>query len=94
MCEALGDFADLKSALRGPHSRAVAALAAQAAAGLGLPQDEQDRLRRAALVHDLGKTAVPYRLLEQAADDTSLPTRPSRTAARTCPASRAWTRRA
>jgi HD-GYP domain-containing protein (c-di-GMP phosphodiesterase class II)/DNA-binding CsgD family transcriptional regulator len=81
VCEALADFADLKSAPRGPHSHAVAGLAAQAAAGLGLSESEQDRLRRAALVHDLGKIAVPYRLLEQAADDTGAPARPGRTAA-------------
>jgi HD-GYP domain-containing protein (c-di-GMP phosphodiesterase class II)/DNA-binding CsgD family transcriptional regulator len=80
VCEALADFADLKSAQRGPHSHTVASLAAQAAAGLGLPQGEQDRLHRAALVHDLGKIAVPYRLLEQAADDTGAPTQPGRTA--------------
>ena len=81
VCEALADFADLKSARRGPHSHTVASLAAQAAAGLGLPPGEQDRLRRAALVHDLGKIAVPYRLLEQAADDTGVPARSGRRAA-------------
>ena len=70
VCEALADFADLKSARRGPHSHTVASLAARAAAGLGLPAAEQERLRRAGLVHDLGKIAVPYRLLEQAGDDT------------------------
>jgi HD domain len=41
-----------------------------AASCLGLPAAEQDRLRRAGLVHDLGKIAVPHRLLEQAGDDT------------------------
>jgi HD-GYP domain-containing protein (c-di-GMP phosphodiesterase class II)/DNA-binding CsgD family transcriptional regulator len=81
VCEALADFADLKSAGRGPHSHTVASLAAQAAAGLGLPPGEQDRLRRAALVHDLGKIAVPYRLLEQAADDTGVPAPPGGTTA-------------
>jgi HD-GYP domain-containing protein (c-di-GMP phosphodiesterase class II) len=81
VCEALADFADLKSAPRGLHSHMVASLAAQAAAGLGLLPGEQDRLRRAALVHDLGKIAVPYRLLEQAADDTGAPARSGRGAA-------------
>jgi HD-GYP domain-containing protein (c-di-GMP phosphodiesterase class II)/DNA-binding CsgD family transcriptional regulator len=70
VCEALADFADLKSARRGPHSHQVASLAARAAARLGLPAAEQERLRRAGLVHDLGKIAVPNRLLEQAGDDT------------------------
>jgi HD-GYP domain-containing protein (c-di-GMP phosphodiesterase class II)/DNA-binding CsgD family transcriptional regulator len=72
VCEALADFADLKSAQRGRHSFAVAGLAATAAARLGLPEAEQDRLRRAGLVHDLGKIAVPYRVLEQTGDDTSV----------------------
>ena len=71
VCEALADFADLKSARRGSHSHRVASLAARAASGLGLPEAEQERLRRAGLVHDLGKIAVPSRLLEQAGDDTS-----------------------
>jgi HD-GYP domain-containing protein (c-di-GMP phosphodiesterase class II)/DNA-binding CsgD family transcriptional regulator len=71
VCEVLADFADLKSARRGAHSHRVASLAAQAASGLGLPAAEQERLRRAGLVHDLGKIAVPHRLLEQAGDDTS-----------------------
>ena len=70
VCEALADFADLKSARRGSHSHTVAGLAARAACGLGLPAAEQERLRRAGLVHDLGKIAVPPRLLEQAGDDT------------------------
>ena len=70
VCEALADFADLKSARRGPHSHTVASLAARAASRLGLSEAEQERLRRAGLVHDLGKIAVPYRLLEQAGDDT------------------------
>ena len=70
VCEALADFADLKSARRGSHSHRVASLAARAASRLGLPAAEQERLRRAGLVHDLGKIAVPPRLLEQAGDDT------------------------
>ena len=71
VCEALADFADLKSARRGTHSHTVASLACEAAAHLGLPRAEQERLRRAGLVHDLGKIAVPYRLLQKAGDDTS-----------------------
>jgi HD-GYP domain-containing protein (c-di-GMP phosphodiesterase class II)/DNA-binding CsgD family transcriptional regulator len=76
VCEALADFADLRSASRGPHSHTVASLAARAAVYLGLSQAEQDRIRRAGLVHDLGKIAVPYRLLEKAGDDTGGSSRP------------------
>jgi hypothetical protein len=75
VCEALADFVDLKSPRRYPHSHTVANLAAGVAAELGLERTEQDRLRRAALVHDLGKIAVPARLLEEAGDDTSAPRR-------------------
>ena len=71
VCETLADFADLKSVRRGTHSHTVASLAGQAAAHLGLSKAEQDHLRRAGLVHDLGKIAIPYRLLQQADDDTS-----------------------
>jgi HD-GYP domain-containing protein (c-di-GMP phosphodiesterase class II)/DNA-binding CsgD family transcriptional regulator len=81
VCEALADFADLKSARRGRHSHAMARLAVHAASQLGLPTAEQDRLHRAALVHDLGKVAVPYRLLEKVGDDTNGATREGREAA-------------
>jgi HD domain len=50
-------------------------------AHLGLEEAEQDRLRRVGLVHDLGKIAVPYRLLENAGDDTDAPRRRGGTAA-------------
>jgi HD-GYP domain-containing protein (c-di-GMP phosphodiesterase class II) len=55
----LADFADLKSPYTPGHSRAVAELAAAAAAGAGLPASDVGLLRQAALVHDLGRTAVP-----------------------------------
>jgi HD-GYP domain-containing protein (c-di-GMP phosphodiesterase class II) len=48
----------------------VASLAGQAAAHLGLSKAEQEHLRRAGLVHDLGKIAVPYRFLEKADEDS------------------------
>jgi len=70
VCEALADFTDLKSVRRGRHSHAVARLAGQAAAHLGLTQAQQEHVRRAGLVHDLGKIAVPYRFLQEAGDGT------------------------
>jgi HD-GYP domain-containing protein (c-di-GMP phosphodiesterase class II)/DNA-binding CsgD family transcriptional regulator len=53
------DFIDLKSPYMGGHSRQCAKLAEDAARLLGFPDDALTRLRRAALVHDLGITAVP-----------------------------------
>jgi HD-GYP domain-containing protein (c-di-GMP phosphodiesterase class II)/DNA-binding CsgD family transcriptional regulator len=55
----VADFIDLKSPYWGGHSRRCATLAADAAGVLGLPDAEVTRLRRAALVHDLGTTVVP-----------------------------------
>ncbi|MGH2908258.1 MAG: HD domain-containing phosphohydrolase [Solirubrobacteraceae bacterium] len=56
---ALGDFADLKSPWFSGHSGRVAQLAASAAGLLALPQDDLVRLRRAALVHSVGRAGVP-----------------------------------
>jgi HD-GYP domain-containing protein (c-di-GMP phosphodiesterase class II)/DNA-binding CsgD family transcriptional regulator len=56
--DALGDYADLKSPFTLGHSRGVADLAAEAAGRLGLSPGEATHLRRAALVHDLGRLGV------------------------------------
>lgn len=55
----VADFADLKSPFTGGHSRGVAALAAGAAARAGLSGDDIRTVRRAGLVHDIGRVAVP-----------------------------------
>jgi HD-GYP domain-containing protein (c-di-GMP phosphodiesterase class II) len=57
--EAVADFADLKSPWFTGHSRGVARLAAGAAQAAGLPDDAVTDLRRAAHVHDLGRSGVP-----------------------------------
>jgi HD-GYP domain-containing protein (c-di-GMP phosphodiesterase class II) len=57
--EAVADFADLKSPWFTGHSRGVARLAAGAARAAGLPEDSVRDVRRAALVHDLGRSGVP-----------------------------------
>jgi HD-GYP domain-containing protein (c-di-GMP phosphodiesterase class II) len=57
--EVAADFTDLKSPFTAGHSRQVAALAATACEHAGLPSAEAERARRAGLVHDLGRTAVP-----------------------------------
>ena len=55
---ALGDFADLKSPWFSGHSGRVAELAATAAGVLALPSDDVIHLRRAALVHAIGRSGV------------------------------------
>jgi len=56
---AVADFADLKSMWTIGHSRGVAELAEEAAVIAGLPAEDVLLLRRAALVHDIGRVAVP-----------------------------------
>jgi HD-GYP domain-containing protein (c-di-GMP phosphodiesterase class II) len=55
---AFADFIDLKSPYTIGHSRGVADVAAAAARLYGLPATEVTTLRRAALVHDLGRLGV------------------------------------
>lgn len=56
---ALADFADLKIDETARHSRDVAAIAADAAALCGVGDEHVEQVRRAALVHDLGRVGVP-----------------------------------
>ncbi len=67
LLQAIGDFADLKCPFTVGHSRAVADLAGAAAARIGLAQADVDRVRRAALVHDLGRMGVPNSVWEKSA---------------------------
>jgi HD-GYP domain-containing protein (c-di-GMP phosphodiesterase class II) len=57
--EAIADFADVKSPYTLGHSRAVADLAAESARILGLDSQAVTLVRRAGLVHDLGRLGVP-----------------------------------
>ncbi len=54
---AVADFADLKSMWTIGHSRGVARLVSRSAAVAGLPGSDIMQLRRAALVHDIGRVA-------------------------------------
>jgi HD-GYP domain-containing protein (c-di-GMP phosphodiesterase class II) len=56
--EAIGDFVDLKSPFTIGHSWAVANLAAEAGRILGLGDAEALTIRRAGLLHDLGRLGV------------------------------------
>ena len=57
--EAIADFVDLKSPYTIGHSRAVAELAQSAASIHGYSPAEVLKVRRAGLVHDLGRLGVP-----------------------------------
>jgi DNA-binding CsgD family transcriptional regulator len=52
------DFADLKSAFTSQHSRRLASLAADAAQRCGLDQASVALVRRAGLVHDVGRVSI------------------------------------
>jgi HD-GYP domain-containing protein (c-di-GMP phosphodiesterase class II) len=56
--EAIANFVDLKSPYTLGHARGVASLATEAGARLGLSEAEVRTLRRAGLVHDLGRLGV------------------------------------
>ncbi|MFD4182758.1 HD domain-containing phosphohydrolase [Rhodococcus sp. NPDC058514] len=57
--ESIADFVDLKSPFTIGHSRAVADLAEAAARHYGLSAAESHTIRKAGLVHDLGRLGVP-----------------------------------
>ena len=57
-CAAMADFADIKSPYTLGHSSGVASLAAEAARRCGLPEADTTALRRAGLLHDIGRVSV------------------------------------
>jgi putative nucleotidyltransferase with HDIG domain len=66
-CRVIGEFADLKSIFTLGHSLAVAELAEAAAWRLGLAEADVVVVRRAGLVHDVGRVAVSTGVWEKAA---------------------------
>jgi HD-GYP domain-containing protein (c-di-GMP phosphodiesterase class II) len=64
---AMGDFADLASPYLVGHSAGVAELATAAGRHCRLEAADLARLRQGALVHDLGRVAVPVRIWQKAA---------------------------
>ena len=63
VCETLADFVDLKSRENWHHSRTVAEVAVGIGTALGMKTGELTKLRRAALIHDIGKVAIPASIL-------------------------------
>jgi HD-GYP domain-containing protein (c-di-GMP phosphodiesterase class II) len=70
--EAIADFVDVKSPWTIGHSQGVAELAAEAARGLGLSDDDVVLVRRAGLVHDLGRLGVSNAIWDKRGPLTAL----------------------
>ena len=62
---AIADFVDLKSPFFLGHARAVSALAAEAGARAGMPEPTVGLLRRAGLVHGLGRLGISNAILDK-----------------------------
>ena len=66
ICEAFAGVVDAKSPFTFRHSIGVKQVACAIAAELALPSEACDDIRRAALLHDVGKLAVPNSILDKA----------------------------
>ncbi len=64
---AFADIVDAKSPFTGLHSQQVAGLAGGVAARMGLPAEDVVDVRRAGLLHDIGKLGVPNMILDKPA---------------------------
>jgi putative nucleotidyltransferase with HDIG domain len=62
---AFADFADAKTPFTLGHSRGVAEFGAAAARNLGLSAADATRVRRAGLLHDIGRSGVPNAVWER-----------------------------
>lgn len=65
ICLAFADVIDAKSPFTYAHSQGVASAAVLIAKGLDLPEVDVQMIRRAALLHDIGKLSVPNAILEK-----------------------------
>jgi putative nucleotidyltransferase with HDIG domain len=65
ICEAFADVVDAKSPFTYRHSVGVADIATSMATVLQLAPDRVQLVRRAALLHDLGKLAIPNSILDK-----------------------------
>lgn len=65
ICDAFAEVIDTKSPYTYRHSAGVAKAAVAIALNLGLSPDQVVLLRRASLLHDIGKLAIPNSILEK-----------------------------
>jgi len=61
--ELLGRTTEYRDDVTGGHTQRVGDLSADIASGLGLPEDEVERIRLAAPLHDIGKIGIPDEVL-------------------------------
>jgi putative nucleotidyltransferase with HDIG domain len=71
ICEAFAAVVDAKSPFTYRHSKGVADVATGLATALSLSTERVQLVRRAALLHDLGKLAVPNTILDKSGDLTA-----------------------
>ena len=65
VCEAFANIIDIKSTYTHSHSRGVTSIAVAICQRLALPEDQVTLVRRAALLHDIGKLSVPNNILDK-----------------------------
>ena len=65
VCEAFASVIDIKSPYTHAHSRGVASVAVAICQRLRMPEDQITLVRRAALLHDIGKLSVPNNILDK-----------------------------
>lgn len=65
VCQAFAQIVDAKSHFTGEHSSRVCDVTLEIADGLGIVGQRRTTLRRAALLHDIGKLAVPNTILDK-----------------------------
>lgn len=65
IASAFADVVDAKSPYTGSHSRRVADIARRLAVRFGMPEIDVRDVRRAGLLHDLGKLGIPNRILDK-----------------------------
>jgi len=65
VCDAFAQIVDAKSHFTGEHSSRVCEVTLEIAGGLGITGPRRTTLRRASLLHDIGKLAVPNTILDK-----------------------------